>query len=115
MVEDVRKHKRFETELDLNWTIESQQISGKGKLLDVSLPGACFRMEQPFAAKANLVFTLDAPDIPAMPKRARLRWYRKLPGRAPTFLCGVIFEESDTAAWNAWLDQALASPEKQSA
>jgi hypothetical protein len=110
MIDDVRKHKRLEVELDLTWSIESQNLSGPGKLLDVSVPGACFRMEEPFVAKAGLIFTLDVPEIPAMPKQGRLRWYRKLPGRKPVFLCGVIFEGGDTEAWNRWLDQTHAQP-----
>jgi hypothetical protein len=108
MIDDARKFKRFETELDLTWTIESQNISGKGKLLDVGVPGACFRMQQPFVARAGLVFTLDVPDVPAMPKRGKLRWYRKLPGRAPMFLCGIVFEDAESPEWNEWLDQALS-------
>ena len=109
MVEDVRKFKRFDVEIDVNWTIEGEEVSGTGKLLDVSLPGACFRMHQPFTAKARMIFTLEAPDVPHMPRRGRLRWYRKLPGKNPTFLCGVIFEEgSDDPAWSEWLDRAIA-------
>jgi hypothetical protein len=110
MIDDVRKHKRLEMELDINWSIESQNLSGKGKLLDVSVPGACFRIEQPFVAKSGLIFTLEAPEIPALPKHGRLRWYRKLPGRNPVFLCGVIFEGGDHEAWIQWLDQTLAQP-----
>ena len=113
MIDDVRKHKRLDVELDVTWAIDGQKLSGTGKLLDVSVPGACFRMQQPFAAKPGMVFTLESPDIPAMPKRGRLRWYRKLPGRSPVFLCGVIFEDQDNAAWNQWLDTALAAPVKQ--
>jgi hypothetical protein len=111
MKNDPRKHTRLEVELPLTWTIESQNLSGMGKLLDVSAPGACFRMDQPFAAKAGLAFTLDAPDVPAMPRRGRLRWYRKLPGRVPVFLCGVMFEDPENDAWNEWLDRALATPD----
>ena len=109
--DDGRKHKRFDVELDLTWTIESQKLSGPGKLLDVSLPGACFRMQTPFAGKANLDFTLDVPDVPVMPRRGRLRWYRKLPGHSPVFLCGVVFEDQNDEAWIAWLDKAVAKPD----
>jgi hypothetical protein len=115
MIDDGRKFKRFDVELDLTWSIESQKLTGKGHLLDVSRPGACFRMQQPFAAKAGLVFTLDVPGVPAMPKRGKLRWYRKLPGRAPMFLCGVIFEDANNAAWDAWLDQAVGATDPQPA
>lgn len=107
MKNDVRTHRRLDVELPCTWAIESQNLSGPGKLLDVSLPGACFRMDQPFAAKAGLVFTLESPDVPALPKRGRLRWYRKLPGRVPVFLCGVMFEDQENEAWNQWLDEAL--------
>ena len=111
MIDDVRRHQRLELELDVTWSIESQQISGIGKLLDVSVPGAYFRMTEPFTAKANLIFTLETAEIPQLPKRGKLRWYRKLPGRAPVFLCGVIFEDHDADAWGAWLDQKLTELE----
>jgi hypothetical protein len=115
MIDDARKNKRFEVELDLNWSIEGEETSGRGTLLDVSLPGACFRMNQPFTAKSRMIFTLEAPDVPALPKRGRLRWYRKLPGRVPTFVCGVIFEDGDDPAWTDWLEQAFASATSKSA
>lgn len=110
MIDDGRKHKRLDVELDLTWTIESQKLTGSGKLLDVSVPGACFRMHQPFAAEAGLVFRLEAPAVPALPKHGKLRWYRKLPGRSPVFLCGVTFEDQENEAWNQWLDAALTAP-----
>ena len=113
MIFDVRKHKRLDVELDVTWTIETQNLTGLGKLLDVSAPGACFRMHQPFAAEARLTFSLEVPDIPAMPRRGRLRWYRKLPGRSPVFLCGVIFEDQENAAWLDWLDKTFKPPDEQ--
>jgi PilZ domain len=112
-MEDRRKFKRFEVEVELTWAIESQNLTGKGYLLDVSQRGACFRMQQPFVARAGLVFTIDAPDVPALPRRGKLNWYRKLPGRAPLFLCGVVFEDDANPAWDAWLEQALAVPDAE--
>ena len=115
MIDDVRKHKRLDVELELSWSIDSQGLSGPGKLLDVSVPGACFRIDREFVATAGLTFTLEATGLPALPKRGRLRWYRKLAGRAPSFLCGVIFihEEAEKTAWSEWLDGALAAPTEQ--
>ena len=108
MIEDRRKFKRFDVEVPVTWAIESQGLSGPGHLLDVSQRGACFRMQQPFVARAGLVFTIDAPDVPALPRRGKLNWYRKLPGRAPMFLCGVVFEDATSAEWTDWLDRALS-------
>ena len=115
MIADVRRHQRLDVEFAVTWSIESQNIAGPGTLLDVSVHGACFRMQQPFTAKAGLVFTLESPDVPTMPKRGRLRWYRKLPGKSPVFLCGVIFEDQKSAEWVGWLENAIASQDKQTA
>lgn len=107
MIDDVRKCKRFDVELDLAWTIENQDVSGSAKLLDVTCGGACFRIAQPFSAPSAVTFALAAPELPVLPRRARLRWYRRLPGRQPMYLCGVVFEDSDLTAWRAWVEEAL--------
>ena len=113
MSDDVHRHKRLDVELSLSWSIDGQGVQGSGKLLDVSLPGACFRIEQPFSADRGLTFVLESKDVPAMPKRGRLRWYRRLPGRDPKFLCGVIFDKCDDPAWVQWLEAALSTPETE--
>ena len=108
MIDDVRKCKRFDVEFDVDWTIENQGVSGKGKLLDVTTSGACFRIAQSFSAPSALTFRMAVAELPAFPKRARLRWFRRLPGRSPMFLCGVVFEDSDLSEWGRWLAQSNA-------
>ena len=106
MIDDVRKCKRFDVEFDVDWMIESQGVSGKGKLLDVTMGGACFRITQSFTAPSALTFTMQVAELPAFPKRGRLRWFRRLPGRHPMFLCGVVFEDGDLSEWSRWLAQS---------
>jgi hypothetical protein len=106
MGRDLRKHKRLAVAEDVTWTIEAQGLSGSGKLVDASLLGAGLQIDGAFTAKGPVLFKLHAPYVPALPARARLRWFRRLSDQPPTFLCGVIFQVAVSLEWSDWIYQA---------
>jgi hypothetical protein len=98
---------------DVTWTIDAQGLSGAGKLVDVSLLGASLQIDGAFAAKGPVLFRLEAPDVPALPARARLRWFRRLTTDPPTFLCGVIFQVAVSLEWSDWVYLAEGRTEER--
>jgi len=94
-------------ELEVRWAICGQNVSGTGVLVDVSLGGACIRIDRVFSAKAGTTFELHAPDIPAMPSLAKLRWFRGVGRGQPQVLCGLIFldQQLNTTHWAEWVRQ----------
>jgi hypothetical protein len=91
MIPEGRQDARRPVKLDVVWSIESQGISGLGTLLDMSRTGACVRINHPLTATTGLTFTLESEAMPSLPRLGRVQWYRRLPGRAPVFLCGLLF------------------------
>jgi hypothetical protein len=107
---NARKHKRLGREIPVSWSIDAQQVSGDGLLMDVSLTGACLRLEHPLDGWTGAIFTLHADGVECLPRTARLRWFRRLGGPIPVYLCGLIFHEQGLHAktWRDWLDAELA-------
>ena len=108
MIDDVRRrHRRVRVDCELEWEIEAQGLSGRGTLLDVSRLGACFRLDGMFAGQSATIFTLHSPQLSDLPRHGRLRWYRRMQGRAPVFVCGVLFLEEgvNQVDWITWIQQ----------
>ena len=103
---DSRKHKRRCAEIPVRWTIDAQGREGEGMLLDISRTGARLRLTTDFDARGGATFGLRASTVPLLPRTARLRWFRRLPGRTPTYLCGVVFLQLGTNLedWGEWLN-----------
>jgi hypothetical protein len=113
MSRDLRKHKRLAVAADVTWTIDAQRKSGRGKLVDVSLLGASLHLDGAFTAKGPVLFRLHAPEVPTLPARARLRWFRRLSIEPPSFLCGVIFQVALSLEWSNWVHQAEGRTEEK--
>jgi len=105
LFDEVRKDPRLAGPILVRWTIEAQQLVGDGMLLDVSVRGARLRLMTPFNGKGGATFTLEAQGVPSLPKRARLRWYRRMPGRAAHYQCGLVFFEQgpEQKRWRDWI------------
>jgi hypothetical protein len=114
--DEVRKHRRLIRDIPIQWAIEAQGLRGEGMLLDVSLTGGRLRIGAMFNGKGGATFTLVAPSVPMLPAQARLRWFRRLEGRSPVFLCGVIFGEPGLSAkeWTDWLAGELEAQRAKS-
>ena len=51
MTEGVRKHQRVDRNIDVVWAIEARQLSGRGKIVNLSLSGACIKLDPSFVGK----------------------------------------------------------------
>ena len=102
---EARKHPRLVQNTPVSWAIASQHLSGEGVLLDVSLTGARVQMSATFDTRRGATFTLNAAAIPALPRTARLRWFRRVTGPIPVVVCGLIFEDPDVdpSPWFDWI------------
>jgi hypothetical protein len=102
MAREGRRYTRWSVEVDLDWSIQTQRLSGKAKLVDVSLLGASFVIHRFLSVERSVVFQLRTPDIPALPLSARLRWFRRLSIYPPALLVGVIFDGAVSPEWSEW-------------
>ena len=111
--DDGRKHKRQKRDaVDLLWLVEGRQVAGKGRLVDISMTGLCVEMSgSAFPVQAGLTVFIQIPDIPVAPKRARLRWYRRVAHRSSVYLCGLIFLPPYDQAWAEWVSEYIGEQE----
>jgi len=105
MSEGVRKHQRVERNIDVVWAIESRQLSGRGKIVNLSLSGACLRIDATFAGDKTTTLSLICPSIPKLPTRAKVQWFRSVAGATPHVLVGVAFtQQQNEAEWSRWFE-----------
>jgi hypothetical protein len=99
----VRKHPRVLRDAAVIWAIEGRHISGRGKLVDVSVGGACLKFDVTFAGDRGAAISLLCPSIPSLPTRARVQWMRRAAGQ-PYVLCGVVFDIAGSSEWTRWFN-----------
>jgi hypothetical protein len=98
----------------VEWGIPALSLEGTGTIRDLSATGLCVLIDKEFQLKTgSVVLTLRSAQLPGLPPRARLRWYRR-PARGLAnrgLLCGAVFlfETPDAErAWKAWIADELA-------
>ena len=106
MNHDRRSHKRVVVGIYSQWAIEPAASWRQTKILDVSLLGASFQVDEPLPLDRPVVFALRAPDVPMLPALADLQWWRRLTS-GPTLQLGVKFR-SINSEWAAWVSLAGA-------
>ena len=112
LFDEPRKSPRVPKQISVEWEIVSQGLRGSGELLDLSATGARLRIETLFARTRGVIFTLESPAIPLLPRTARLRWFRwshGLNGPNPVVLCGLVFNEQglDAKPWADWVARQI--------
>jgi hypothetical protein len=115
MSEGVRKHPRVDRNLDLVWAIEARQLSGRGKIVNLSVTGACIKLDASFTGDKTAQLSLICPSIPKLPTRAKLQWVRRVAGAQPHVLIGVAFtQQQNEAEWSRWFEAQGQSAPAQS-
>ena len=113
-----RRVPRLRQRFPLRWTLGEHRLSGSGEIYDLSVNGLCFQIDRefPIPRDTRYLFTLEARDIPALPRHAFLRWFRQ-PQRSRGavvigFQCGATFKLDDpqvARAWTDWITAQLAA------
>lgn len=110
MSDGVRKHARVTRNADIVWALEGRHVSGRGKLVDLSLTGACLKFDAAFAGDRGAAISLLCPSISALPTKGRVQWTRRAAGQ-PYVLCGVAFELHDSnVEWSRWFNANANAP-----
>jgi PilZ domain len=105
MTDGVRKHPRVDQNIDLVWAIETRQVSGRGKIVNLSLSGACIRVDLAFAGDKTVILSLICPSIPKLPTKVKLQWVRRVAGAQPHVLIGVAFtQQQNEVEWTKWFE-----------
>jgi hypothetical protein len=111
-----RMSQRLPTNLPVEWAIPSLALTGHGTIRDVSAAGLCLLIDKEFRLQSGSVaFALRCSLLPQLPRKARLRWYRRPPrvaGQPPSgLLCGAVFKfesPEQENAWRSWVSASLS-------
>lgn len=105
MPSDVRKQPRLLRDFDLVWAVETRRLSGRGKLVDLSVGGACIQLDRDLLTGPNVTMSLVCSKIPVLPTRALIKWVRQIKPGQPLYLYGLTFVHHDTPQrWIDWLN-----------
>ena len=111
MAEGVRKHPRIDRNIDVVWAIEARQISGRGRIVNISLSGACIKLDAAFTGDKNGVLSLICPSMPRLPTKARVQWVRRVAGVQPHVLIGIAFTlQQNETEWAKWFEANNGGP-----
>ena len=105
MSDGVRKHPRIDRNIDVVWAIEARQLSGRAKIVNLSLGGACIKADASFNGDQSTTLSLICPTIPRLPTRAKVQWIRRVAGGQPHVLVGVAFtQQQNESEWTRWFE-----------
>jgi hypothetical protein len=108
---NLRNHYRLKKQIDVYWKVDETKLAQKGKIHDLSLAGLKFETGRGFTPKEDVVFFLDCPDIPALPRRAKLKWFKSASIQG-SYMCGASFVKDKGIefgpAWKAWMDENIS-------
>lgn len=108
---DNRRHFRLKHFLDVNWGVESQEASGEGTVLNVSLSGLFLQTDKTFKPSDNCVISvkLDSQDgLPFVEKKGKLMWFRRIHTPQERFQCGLQFlDEGNDFKFKQWMDNQV--------
>jgi hypothetical protein len=102
---DVRKQARLLRDFDVVWAVESRRISGRGKLVDLSIGGACIQLDQDLSSGPNVTLSLVCSKIPVLPSRGQVKWVKQVKPGQPLYLYGLTFVHQNVPErWIDWLN-----------
>lgn len=104
MSDGARKSPRLTRDFELVWAIESKSLSGRGKLVDVSIGGACLMLNQEQRLDKGTVMALVCSRLSALPSNGIVMWTRK---SGTGTLCGIEFSQSNQR-WTSWVGEQIA-------
>ena len=88
-----RRHMRIREITDIRWIILGEDVSGEGKVLNVSASGLLMLTDGKFHPSRQGVLYIDAHDQQPLgfgPKKGNIIWTRPLPG-GQGYQCGLEF------------------------
>ena len=91
---DNRRHLRIREVVDIRWAILGTDLSGEGKILNISASGFLLQTDGKFDPKRSGLLYIDSYDEKPLafgPKKGKIVWLKRMPGNRPGYVCGVEF------------------------
>ena len=109
MIEN-RQHYRLRQLMDLKWSIPEKKIKGEGKIYNLSISGMLITTDHLFKPAEDLIVNFSSPQVPVLPLKGKLAWFKKLGKERVYYQCGVKFvkDESYGPSWLQWMEDNIA-------
>jgi hypothetical protein len=91
---DNRRHLRLREFLEVAWELEGGQgVSGQGSILNISTSGVLLQTDRVFQPTDHCVLSIGpgTENLPFLPKKGKLMWFRRIYTPQERFQCGVQF------------------------
>jgi hypothetical protein len=105
---DTRQNFRLRKQMDVMWSIPEQNLTGTGKIFNVSLTGILFETDKLFTPSHGMVIHFSMPGVRMFPPSGKLKWFKRTGDEAhPTYQCGVRFPFPSPPSWNNWMEENI--------
>lgn len=108
-----RRHIRIREITDIRWTVLGDDISGEGKVLNISTSGLLFQTDKKFDISRIKRLYIDSQSSEPLsfgPKKVKIVWVRPMPNGKAGYICGVEFiKEAFDKKLEDWINQKLES------
>lgn len=104
-----RDYFRLRRQIDLTWSVPSQRVEGKGKIFNISLSGMSFETDRLFNPEHGMDISFSSAEIPALPPKGKLVWFKKVGESNSHYQCGIKFFKDSTLnqKWIKWMDDNI--------
>jgi hypothetical protein len=105
-----RQSFRFRKHMDFSWSVPDQNVHGAGKIYNLSQTGMLFETDRLFLPEHGLELCFSVKEIPCLPVKGKLVWFRKVTDKKPHYRCGVRFtrQQAIKPEWTKWLDESIS-------
>ena len=106
-----RRHLRIREITDIRWAVLGEDISGEGKVFNISASGLLLQTDAKFDPRRQGIVYIDAQGEEPLgfgPKKGRIVWFRPIPA-GKGYQCGVEFFKDSPLdkPLQKWLDRRL--------
>ena len=90
-----RRHLRIRQFMDVAWSMPGEDITGQGKIINISNSGLLLEIDDSFKPLDHSVLAID-PEIvderpPFLNKKGKVVWFRRIQNPRYAYLCGLEF------------------------
>jgi len=100
---------RLRKQMDVIWSVPEQQAGGEGNILNISLSGMSFETDRLFSPEHGMSIHLKSAQIPPLPSKGKLVWFRKAGEGNRHYQCGIRFfkESVYSPVWAQWMEDNI--------
>ena len=95
--------------IDVFWSVPQQKVEGMGKIFNISLTGMSFETDKLFKPDHGMIINFSDAQIPPLPVKGKLVWFKKVGESKNHYQCGVRFVKDSklNRQWVQWMQDNI--------